>query len=73
MAFPPRQVVTISQDDHPALATHLEQALREELDHRISGLTSAKDWADFEKRRGEINGLNAAISLCREVSKRLNA
>jgi len=73
MAFPPRQVVTISQDDHPALASHLEMALQEELQNHIQGLTSAKDWADYEKRRGTINGINAAIALCRNIQSKLQA
>ncbi len=74
MVFPhQRDVVSITQDDHPSLATHLETELLKERDDHILALTAAKDWADYEKRRGMINGLNAAISICREVNKKLNA
>jgi hypothetical protein len=70
---PSGSVVTISNDDHPALVTALERALIAEKDVAIAALTAAKDWADFEKRRGEINGLNAAIAICRSVNKTLQA
>lgn len=70
---PTGSVLTISQDDHPALATSLERALIEERDSAIQALTAAKDWPDYEKRRGTINGLNQAISICRSVNDRLKA
>ncbi len=69
----PRDVVSITTEDHPALANNLERALIEERENCIQGLVSAKDWPDFERRRGVINGLNSAISLCEQVQKRLNA
>ena len=64
-------VLTISQDDHPALATQLERELVIEKDAAIQALTAAKDWPDYEKRRGFINGLLAAISLCQSIQKKL--
>jgi hypothetical protein len=67
------EVVSISHDDHPALASVLERALIEERTTRVSALINAKDWPDYEKRRGEINGLTAAISICIEVRKRIEA
>jgi hypothetical protein len=69
----PRDVVTTAMDDHPALASHLERALVEEKEQQIQGLLSAQDWADFEKRRGQIFGLTAAIGLCKQVRERLEA
>ncbi len=66
-------VVSISHDDHPALARTLERALTEERDNQIQGLTSAKDWPDFEKRRGRVEGIGVAISICQDVQKRLSA
>ncbi len=73
MSFTHRDVVSISQDDHPSLATHLEHVLEEERQSHIQALVSAKDWPDYEKRRGVINGLGAAISICQSVNKKLNA
>ncbi len=74
MPFPhQRDVVSISQDDHPSLATHLEHALEEERQNHIQALVSAKDWPDYEKRRGLINGLAIAIRLCQGTNEKLNA
>ena len=69
----PADVVSITNDDHPALARTLERALTEEVEKRTEALVLAKDWPDFEKRRGELNGLQAAISICESITKRLNA
>lgn len=68
-----RDVVTTSSDDHPALASALERELVKEVNVRTEALIAAKDWPDFEKRRGEIMGLQAAISICGNVDKRLKA
>lgn len=67
------EVVHISQDDHPALAQSLLRALQTERAKHYDGLISAKDWADYEKRRGLIHGIDAAIALCSETQKRLEA
>jgi hypothetical protein len=69
--MPIREVVSLTQDDHPALASHLEAALGEEREKQIHGLLATKDWPDFEKRRGTINGLTAAISICQQIQERL--
>ncbi len=69
----PADVVSISHDDHPALARTLERALTEEAANQIQGFMSAKDWPDFERRRGRIDGLKLAISICQEAQKRLDA
>lgn len=68
-----RDVVTTSNDDHPALASALERELVKEVNVRTEALIAAKDWPDFERRRGEIMGLQAAISICGNVDKRLKA
>ena len=65
------EVATVTNDDHPGLVSALERELIVEKDNAIAALTSAKDWADFEKRRGMINGLNAAISICQQTQKKL--
>lgn len=66
-------VVTISQDDHPALAQSLLRALQTERAKHYEGLISAKDWADYEKRRGQITGLDTAIALCQQTQEKLQA
>ena len=70
---PPDKVVHISQDDHPALAQSLLRALQTERAKHYEGLLSAKDWADFEKRRGQIYGIDAAITLCQQQQAKLEA
>lgn len=69
----PKPIVQFEQDDHPALARNLERELQQAHDNEVSGLTAAKDWADFQKRNGTINGLNIAISLCQAARKKLEA
>jgi hypothetical protein len=63
-------VASFEQDDHPGLARNLERDLREERDIQFNCLVSAKDWADFQRRRGIVEGLEIAISRC-ERSKKL--
>jgi hypothetical protein len=70
---PSGSVVTLSNDDHPALVSSLERELEVEKANCIAALTSAKDWPDFQKRRGMIDGLNAAIAICQSVNARLQA
>jgi hypothetical protein len=66
-----REVVQITNDDHPGLVSALERELVVEKDAAIAALTSAKDWPDFQKRRGTIEGLSAAIAICQSVNKTL--
>lgn len=65
--------VAFEQDDHPNLSRNLERALANQLESEIQGLVSAKDWADFERRRGSINGLKSAIALCQQERAKLEA
>lgn len=67
----PAEIVSVGFDDHPALATHLQSVLQKAVEDKIQALVSAKDWPDYEKRRGEINGLNLAIDLCRQTELKL--
>jgi hypothetical protein len=69
----PKAVVQFEQDDHPALARNLERDLQQARDNEIEGLTGAKDWPDFQKRNGRIDGLNIAISLCQTARKKIEA
>jgi len=66
-------VVAFESDDHPSLARNLERDLVTAKDEQTQGLTAAKDWADFQKRRGTIDGLEIAISLCQRAREKLNA
>jgi hypothetical protein len=71
--MPIREIVTITNDDHPGLVSALERELEVEKANCIEALTSAKDWPDFQKRRGTIEGLMAAISICRRTNEKLKA
>ena len=66
-------VVTFEKEDHPALARDLERNLQKAHDDQVAGLTASKDWPDFQKRRGIIEGINISIALCQEVRKKLEA
>jgi len=69
----PRDVVSFSTGDHPALASALERGLVEEKTKQIEALVSSRDWPDFCKRKGLIDGLSLSIGLCQEVRKKLEA
>lgn len=63
--------VNIRADDHPQLVSHLEAGLLEERQSQVLSLIESKDWPDFEKRRGLILGLDAALALCQSARKKL--
>jgi hypothetical protein len=69
----PETVVEMIHDDHPALSRNLLRDLQAERAKHYEGLISAKDWADFEKRRGLLHGIEAAIALCVEAKEKLEA
>lgn len=66
-------IVTETHDDHPALSRNLLRDLQAERAKHYEGLISAKDWADFEKRRGLLHGIEAAIALCVQAKEKLEA
>lgn len=68
----PVEVVSTLQDDHPALSRNLLRELQAERAKHYEALISAKDWADFERRRGHIVGLETAIALCEQAKDKLN-
>jgi hypothetical protein len=72
-AVEPDAVVGFAQDDHPALSRNLLRDLQTERAKQSEGLIAAKDWADFEKRRGVIHGLDHAISMCQAADAKLRA
>lgn len=55
--------------DNPALARTLRGHLEKMKAEKILQLVSAQDWPDFKQRRGEILGLEAAITECVEAEK----
>lgn len=67
------ELVSVGFDDHPALATHLQTSLQTAVAAEMEALVSAKDWPDYEKRRGRIDGLNLAITLCEQTRSKLGA
>ena len=69
---PVTDVVHTTQDDHPALSRNLMRDLQAERAKHYEGLISAKDWADFEKRRGLIHGIESAIELCKQQQSKLD-
>ncbi len=69
----PVEVVSTLQDDHPALSRNLLRELQAERAKHYESLISAKDWADFEKRRGLIHGVEIAIALCTAAKEKLEA
>lgn len=71
MAARPAEIVSVGFDDHPALATHLQTSLQTAVAAEKEALVSAKDWPDYEKRRGRIDGLNLAITLCQNAERAL--
>lgn len=64
-------VVAFEQNDHPALSWNMLRDLQAERAKQMDGLIAAKDWPDFEKRRGLIHGLDHAISLCQQNQDKL--
>ena len=70
---PVLEAAQFAQDDHPALSRNLLRDLQTERAKQSEGLIAAKDWADYEKRRGIIHGIDHAISLCQEQQAKLNA
>lgn len=69
----PHVPVSTLQDDHPALSRNLLRDLQAERAKHYEGLISAKDWADFEKRRGLVQGIETAIALCEAARAKLEA
>lgn len=66
--------VRIYAEDDARLPTTIERALTEARDSLIAGLAdgSAKDFADYRDKTGEIRGLNVAISICQNARKQLS-
>ena len=69
----PKSVVAFEADDHPNLSRNLQRDLEAARAAQVEGFTSAKDWPDFQKRRGTVDGLDLAISLCQKAQEKLKA
>lgn len=66
-------VVSFEQEDHPNLSRNLLRDLQAERDQCYAGLLASKDWPDFERRRGLVNGFDTAIALCKQAEAKLKA
>ncbi len=64
--------VAFEQEDHPNLVHNLERQLQAARAAEVDGFTSARDWPDFQKRRGVVQGLDLAISICQQQQKLLS-
>lgn len=60
-----------ASDDHPSLATNLLRELQTERAAQSAGLADSADWADFQRRRGILEGLDIAIARCENAQKLL--
>lgn len=66
--------VSFAQDDNPNLARNLKRDLETVRSGEAAAIVnSAKDWADYQKRSGIIEGLDIAISLCEKADAKLKA
>jgi hypothetical protein len=71
----PDATVSLTADDHPALARTLERLLEASkadcvnfLAHNLAG-----SFEDYKYRCGQIDGLTIAIGLCQQARKKLEA
>lgn len=55
--------------DAPAVARTVRGHLEKLKSDRLEGLLVSQDWADFNRRKGEIAGLQEAIAECVEAEK----
>lgn len=70
-----RDPVTMSRDDHPALASGLARRLEQLRQEKVEQLatTPCKDFHEYHKRIGIIEGLDIAIAQANQVNEKLNA
>jgi len=73
MAIVEREPVREFTGDHHRLAMTLMQMLQAQRDQAAALLVkkSAKDYADYTNACGRIDGLDIAISLCKQQQERL--
>lgn len=55
--------------DHPSLPRTLRGRLEILQSKKLAELYFSQDWADFQKRRGVMDGLSLAITECAEAEK----
>ena len=72
MAAPQPSAVRFFAPDHPALAATIRARLEQRRADLIEELLLASDWADFNKRRGVVKGIDEALLHCSEVERDLN-
>lgn len=67
-----KPTIAFEQEDHPNLPFRLEKDLAAARAAEVEGFISAKDWPDFQKRRGVVEGIELAISICQRQQKALS-
>lgn len=80
MAFPrsnreAMEPVITTQDDHPRLANTLIAALKQHRADVVEQIAArdAKDFAEYRFWRGQIDGLDIAISFAEKAQKQLQS
>lgn len=66
-----RALVHAFVTDHPALARSLHAELEKGRKEVLDRIRYAADWADFKRRVGHLEGLDAAMQACIDVEKKL--
>lgn len=69
----PAEVLATAYGDHPGLPRLMITTLQKQRDDLLQNLPSAKDWADFRNRVGQLDGLDIAINFANEAMKKLEA
>lgn len=71
----PKTPVSLHQEDHPALAQTAARHLKAQRAEFVELLAKqpAKDFTDYQKRLGMIEGLDIAIAALEAVDARLRA
>jgi len=75
MSFASKSPVVLTQDDHPALAQTVTRRLTAQRAEFVEKLAKqpAKDFTEYQKRLGMIEGLDIAIAAVAAVNASLRA
>lgn len=57
----------------PEFQRRLIKALEDELASELTNVLLAKDWNDFESRRGKIRAYQRAVEMAHEIVKQMEA
>lgn len=69
------EAARFTSTDHPALAQTLARELQKIREERVNTLVKspAKDYAEYQKRCGVIEGLDIAIATATQIDTKLKA